>query len=151
MMVGAVAFVLLIACANVANLVLARTFARRKEIAIRSALGASRSRIIEQLLCESVIIRLSGGALGLIAAHFGIELLIKFFADKLPRMGEIGLNGSVLAFTFALSIATGILSGLLPAWSMTKGDVNEALKQGLGRTDVESGTGKTRSALVVIE
>jgi putative ABC transport system permease protein len=151
MMLGAVAFVLLIACANVANLILARTFARRKEIAIRTAMGATRARIIQQLLGESLIISLCGGALGLLAAHFGIQLLIKFFADKLPRMGDIGLNGSVLAFTFALSIATGILSGLLPAWSMTKGDVNEALKQGLGRTDADSGTGKTRSALVVIE
>lgn len=151
MMLGAVAFVLLIACANVANLILARTFARRKEIAIRSAMGASRGRIVEQLLSEAFLISLCGGALGLMAAHYGIELLTKFFADKLPRMGEIGLNGSVLAFTFGLSIVTGILSGLLPAWRMTKGDVNDALKQGLGRTDAESGTGKTRSALVVIE
>ena len=151
MMLGAVAFVLLIACANVANLILARTFARRKEIAIRTAMGATRARIVQQLLGESLIISLCGGALGLIAAHYGIQLLIKFFADKLPRIGDIGLHGPVLAFTFALSIATGLLSGLLPAWSMTKGDVNEALKQGLGRTDADSGTGKTRSALVVIE
>src|ERR1700730_16629530 len=131
MMLGAVAFVLLIACANVANLILARTFARRKEIAIRTAMGATRARIVQQLLGESLIISLCGGALGLIAAN--------------------GLHAPVLAFTFALSIATGILSGLLPAWSMTKGDVNEALKQGLGRTDADSGTGKTRSTLVVIE
>jgi putative ABC transport system permease protein len=151
MMLGAVAFVLLIACANVANLILARTFARRKEIAIRTAMGATRARIVQQLLGESLIISLCGGALGLIAAHYGIQLLIKFFADKLPRIGDIGLNTPVLAFTFALSIATGLLSGLLPAWSMTKGDVNEALKQGLGRTDADSGTGKTRSALVIIE
>ena len=151
MMLGAVAFVLLIACANVANLILARTFARRKEIAIRSAMGATRRRIIQQLLSESIILSLCGGALGLLAAHFAIELLIKVFADKLPRMGVIGLNGPVLAFTFALSIATGTLSGLLPAWSMTKRDVNEALKQGLGRTDADSGSSKTRSVLVVIE
>jgi putative ABC transport system permease protein len=151
MMLGAVAFVLLIACANVANLILARTFARRKEIAIRTAMGATRARIVQQLLGESLIISLCGGALGVLAAHFGIQLLIKFFADKLPRMGDIGLNPAVLAFTFALSIATGILSGLLPAWSMTKGDVNDALKQGLGRTDADSGTSKTRSALVVVE
>jgi len=151
MMLGAVAFVLLIACANVANLVLARTFERRKEIAIRSALGASRSRIIQQLLGESAIIALCGGLLGLVAAHFGIELLIKFFADKLPRMREIGLDAPVLLFTFVLSIATGILSGLLPALSMTKGELNDALKQGLGRTDADSGTSKTRSMLVVIE
>ncbi len=151
MMLGAVAFVLLIACANVANLILARTFARRKEIAIRSAMGASRARVIQQLLGESMILSLCGGALGLVCARFGIELLLKFFADKLPRMGEIGLNGPVLAFTFALSVATGILSGLVPAWGMTKGDVNNALKQGLGRTDTDGGSSRTRSALVVIE
>jgi predicted permease len=151
MMLGAVAFVLLIACANVANLILARTFARRKEIAIRSAVGASRSRVIQQLLSESLMLSLCGGALGLVAARFGIELLLKFFADKLPRMGEIGLDGPVLAFTFGLSIVTGILSGLLPALSMTKGDVSNALKQGLGRTDADSGSSNTRSALVVIE
>jgi predicted permease len=151
MMLGAVAFVLLIACANVVNLILARTFARRKELAIRSAIGASRSRIIWQLLCESLLISLSGALLGLLAAHFGIQLLIRFFADKLPRMGDIGLDSSVLGFTFALSIVAGILSGLLPAWSMTKGDVNEALKQGLGHTDADSGTGNTRSVLVAVE
>jgi putative ABC transport system permease protein len=151
MMLGAVAFVLLIACANVANLILARTFARRKELAIRSAIGASRSRIVQQLLAESLLIAVSGGLLGLLAAHFGIELLIRFFADKLPRMGDIGLNGPVLGFTFALSIATGILSGLLPAWNMTKGDVNDALKQGLGHTDADTGNSKTRSALVAVE
>jgi putative ABC transport system permease protein len=151
MMLGAVAFVLLIACANVANLILARTFARRKELAIRSAIGASRSSIVEQLLSESLLISLSGGLLGLVAAHFGIELLTRFFADKLPRMGDIGLNGQVLGFTFALSIATGILSGMLPAWNMTKGDVNNALKQGLGHTDADTGSSKTRSALVAVE
>jgi putative ABC transport system permease protein len=151
MMLGAVAFVLLIACANVANLILARTFARRKEIAIRSAVGATRSRVIQQLLSESLILSLCGGALGLLAARFGIELLLKFFADKLPRMGEIGLDGPVLAFTFGLSIVTGILSGLLPALGMTKGDVSNALKQGLGRTDTDSGSSSTRSALVVVE
>ena len=151
MMLGAVAFVLLIACANVANLILARTFARRKEIAIRSAVGATRSRVIQQLLSESLILSLCGGALGLLAARFGIELLLKFFADKLPRMGEIGLDGPVLAFTFGLSIVTGILSGLLPALGMTKGDVSSALKQGLGRTDADSGSSNTRSALVAVE
>jgi putative ABC transport system permease protein len=151
MMLGAVAFVLLIGCANVANLILARTFARRKEIAIRSAIGASRSSIVQQLLSESLLISLSGGLLGLLAAHFGIELLIRFFADKLPRMGDIGLVGPVLGFTFALSIATGILSGILPAWNMTKGDVNDALKQGLGHTDADTGSSKTRSALVAVE
>ncbi len=151
MMLGAVAFVLLIACANVANLLLARTFSRRKEIAIRTAMGARRPRIIQQLLGESVLISIIGGALGLLCAHFGIQLLLRLFANQLPQFGDIGLSGPVLAFTFVLSIATGIFSGLLPALSMTKTDVNTALKQGLGRTDATSGSGATRSALVVVE
>ncbi len=151
MMLGAVAFVLLIACANVANLVLARTLARRKEIAIRSALGATRARMVLQLLTESVLLSLAGGALGLLFAHFGIQLLLKFFADKLPRMADIGLDLPVLAFTFALSIATGILAGLIPALSMAGRDISNALKQGLGRTDSDGGKSKTRSTLVVTE
>ena len=151
MMLAAVAFVLLIACANVANLLLARTFARRKEIAIRTAMGARRPRLVRQLLGESVLISLIGGALGLVAAHFGIQLLLKLFADQLPQLGEIKLSGPVLAFTFALSVVTGILAGLLPALSMTRNDVNDALKQGLGRTDASSGSSATRSALVVVE
>jgi putative ABC transport system permease protein len=151
MMLGAVAFVLLIACANVANLFLARTFSRRKEIAIRTAMGARRARIVQQLLGESVLISLLGGALGLVAAHFGIQLLLKLFAAQLPQLGEITLNGPVLAFTFALSLLTGILAGLLPALSMTRGDAIDALKQGLGHTDAIGGSSATRSALVVIE
>jgi predicted permease len=151
MMLGSVAFVLLIACANVANLVFARAYGRRKEIAIRSALGASRGRLIQQVVSESLIVSLCGGALGLVAAHFGIMLLLKFFADKLPRLGDIGLDFPVLAFTLALSVVTGLLSGLLPAWAITRGQVNDALKQGLGRMDSDGGSGKTRSALVVVE
>ncbi len=151
MMLGAVAFVLLIACANVANLIFARVFSRRKEVAIRSALGASRTRIVQPLLTESVIIAVCGGAFGLLLAHFGIDLLLKFFADKLPRMGEIGLSTPILLFTLGLSVFTGLVSGLLPAWSMIKGDLNESLKQGLGRLDVDSGNSLTRSALVSVE
>jgi putative ABC transport system permease protein len=151
MMLGAVLFVLLIACANVANLLFGRAFARRKEIAIRSALGASRGSVTQLLLLESVMVALIGGALGLITAHYGIELLLKFFADKLPRMGEIGLSGSVLLFTLGLSIVTGLISGLLPAFGMTRGDVSEALKQGLGRMDADASSGFTRSALVTVE
>ncbi|HET7348477.1 MAG TPA: ABC transporter permease [Acidobacteriaceae bacterium] len=151
MMLGAVGFVLLIACANVANLMLGRAFARRKEIAIRTALGASRAGVIRLLVVECLIVALAGGALGLYTAHFGIDLLIKFFADKLPRMGDIGLNRTVLLFALALSIVTGLLSGLLPGIALTRGDINEALKQGLGRTDADAGSGLTRSALVTIE
>ena len=151
MMLGAVGFVLLIACANVANLMFARVVSRRKEVAIRSALGATRRRIVQPLLTESVLMAVCGGALGLLFAHFGIELLVKFFADKLPRMGDIGLSQSVLWFTLGLSLLTGLLAGLLPALSMIKGDVNESLKQGLGRLDADTGSSITRSALVSVE
>ena len=151
MMLGAVAFVLLIACANVANLIFARAFSRRKEVAIRSALGASRCRIVQPLLTESILLSVCGGGLGLVFAHFGIDLLLKFFADKLPRMGEIGLSTPILLFTLALSVTTGLLAGLLPALSMIRGDVNESLKQGMGRLDADSGNTFTRSALVSLE
>ncbi|MGO8888738.1 MAG: FtsX-like permease family protein, partial [Streptosporangiaceae bacterium] len=87
----------------------------------------------QPLLTESVIIAVCGGAFGLVLAHFGIDLLLKFFADKLPRMGEIDLSTPVVLFTLGLSVLTGLLSGLLPAWGMIKGDVNESLKQGLPR------------------
>jgi hypothetical protein len=151
MMLGAVAFVLLIACANVSNLIFARVYGRRKEVAIRSALGATRARIIQPLLTESILIAICGGAFGLLLAHFGIELLLKFFADKLPRMGEIGLSVPVLVFTVGLSIFTGLLSGFLPAWNLVKGDLNDSLKQGLGRLDADSSSSFSRSALVSIE
>jgi predicted permease len=151
MMLGAVGFVLLIACANVANLLFGRAFSRRKEIAIRSALGASRTNVTQLLLLESVMVAIAGGALGLFTAHFSIELLLKFFADKLPRIGEIGLSGPVLLFTLGLSIVTGLASGLLPALGMTSGDLADALKQGLGRMDSDSGSGFTRSVLVTVE
>lgn len=151
MMLGAVVFVLLIACANVANLVLGRAYARRKEIAIRSAMGATRGRIVGQLLGETVVLSLFGGGLGLLGAHFGIQLLLKFFANKLPRMGEIGLSAPVLWFALGLSLLTGMLAGLIPALRMSRCNVNEALKQGLGRTDADGGGGRTRSVLVVAE
>src|SRR5450759_5449320 len=99
-LLGAVAFVLLIACANVANLVLAKTLARRKEIAIRTALGASRRRVLQQVLAETVLLAIAGGALGLIIAHFGVMLIVKFLAQQLPRSTEIGLDTCVLSFLF---------------------------------------------------
>ena len=150
-LLGAVAFVLLIACANVANLVLAKTLARRKEIAIRTALGATRRRVLQQVLSETVLLAIAGGALGLIFAHFGIMLIVKFLAQQLPRSTEIGLDAWVLAFTLGISLLTGFAAGLLPALRLTREDVNQALKQGLGRTASDSGGNRTRSVLVVCE
>jgi putative ABC transport system permease protein len=150
-LLGAVAFVLLIACANVANLVLAKTFGRRKEIAIRVALGATGSRVVQQILAETLLLSLAGGALGLLLAHSGIALILKFLSDNLPKSTEVTLDASVLAFTLFISIVTGVIAGLLPAIRMTKTNVNDALKQGLGKTDSDSGGRRTRSILVVSE
>jgi len=150
-LLGAVAFVLLIACANVANLMLAKTLGRRKEIAIRSALGASRGRVLQQILSESVLLALAGGILGLFIAHFGVRLISAFLADQLSLSRDINLDGWVLGFTLAVSLLTGVLAGLAPALRLTKTDLNEALKQGLGRTDADSGGKRTRGVLVVSE
>jgi putative ABC transport system permease protein len=149
-LLGAVAFVLLIACANVANLTLAKTFARRKEIAIRSALGAGRGRILQQVLAETVLLSLVGGVVGLFIAKAGTALITNFLSESLPRSLEINIDGWVLGFTLVVSLVTGIAAGLAPAFRLTKPDLNEALKQG-GRTGSESGAGRVRNLLVVSE
>jgi len=148
---GAVVFVLLIACANVANLMLARTIDRRKEIAIRTAFGAKRARIIRQVLSESLLIAVTGGALGLIVAQWGTDLVVNYFGASLPRLGDIKMDGTVLAFAFATALVSGTVAGVAPAWRMSKSDPNEALKQGLGRLDSPSSGKRTRAALVVAE
>jgi putative ABC transport system permease protein len=150
-LLGAVAFVLLIACANVANLVLAKTLGRRKEIAVRLALGASTGRIIQQILAETILLSTAGAALGLALAHFGIQLTVKFLAGNLPKSTEVTLDAGVLLFTLALAITTGFLAGILPALRLTRTNVNDALKQGLGKTDSDSSGGRTRGILVVSE
>ena len=150
LLLGAVGFVLLIACANVANLVLGKILARKKEIAIRSALGATRFAILRQVLAETLLLSLAGGALGLVLASFGTALIVKFLADRLPHFAEIKLDGSVLAFTAFLALFSGVLAGILPALRFTKTDVNEALKQGQNRGSSDSGS-KTRGLLVVSE
>jgi len=151
MLFGAVVFVLLIACANVANLLLARTVDRRKEIAIRTAFGAKRTRIIRQVLSESLLISVTGGALGLIVAHYGTQLVVNYFGGSLPRLADIKMDGVVLAFAFVTAVVSGIVAGVTPAWRMSKSDPNDALKQGLGRLDSPSSGKNTRAVLVVAE
>jgi len=150
-LLGAVAFVLLIACANVANLALARTFSRQKEIAIRAALGASSGRVLRQILTESVVLAATGGALGLIVAPFGQRFILSFLAGQLPGSVAVHLDLEILAFTACISVLTGVLAGALPAMRLANSDVNQALKQGLGRTDTSSGSHNTRRILVVAE
>jgi predicted permease len=133
---GVVACVLLIACANVANLLLARAADRQKEIAIRLALGGSRWRMIRQLLTESLLLALIGGVIGVLLANWSLDLLIAFNADHVPRLSETRLDGRSLAFTLMITCLTALIFGLAPAWQTTKPDLNVALKDsGRGMTD----------------
>jgi putative ABC transport system permease protein len=150
-LLGSVAFVLLIACVNVANLTLAKTFSRQKEMAIRTAMGASAARVLRQILVESVLLGLAGGVVGLVYAHFGVRLIMGFLADKVPHAFEVGLDTTVLVFTVVVSVLTGVLAGVLPGLRLSRPNVNQALKQGLGRTDSDSGGHSTRGILVISE
>jgi putative ABC transport system permease protein len=150
-LLGAVGFILLIACVNVANLSLARIFSRQKEIAIRTAMGASSARIVRQILAESIVLAVIGGALGLTYAHWGVRLIMAFLADKLPASTEVNIDLKVLTFTAIVSLLTGVIAGILPAVHLSRSNVNQSLKQGLGRTDTDSGGKSTRNVLVVVE
>jgi putative ABC transport system permease protein len=150
-LLGAVGFLLLIACANIANLMLARTASREKEIAIRSALGASRLRVLRLLLGESLLIALAGGLLGLLLAVWGTAALIGLAPDNIPRLNEVGIDVRVFAFTLAIALITGVVFGLIPALQSAKPDLNEALKEGTrGSTGGVAGR-RTRNALVAVE
>jgi len=152
---GAVSFVLLIACANVANLLLVRATGRRREIAIRTAIGGSRGRIIRQLLTESVVLSLAGGTIGLFAGWTGIRALLSINTAGLPRIGEngslVGLDWNVVTFTLCVSVLTGLIFGLIPALQSSKSDLTSTLKESAGRSGTGFKQNKVRSLLVVVE
>ena len=153
-MLGAVLFVLLIACANVANLLLARATGRRREVAIRAAIGATRTRLMAQLLTESLLLSAIGGALGLVLAYLGDRLLtvaLSLYGWNFPNARVIDIDWRVLVFSLAITIATGVIFGLAPSWTTAKTDLNESLKEGGLSTTTESGRRRLRNALVVSE
>jgi putative ABC transport system permease protein len=152
---GAVSFVLLIACANVANLLLVRATGRRREIAVRAALGAGRGRIVRQLLTESVMLSLAGGALGLFLGIIGIRALLSINTAGLPRIGEegarVGIDWRVVSFAVLVSVATGVLFGLIPALQASRADLSSTLKESAGRSGTGFRQNKARAILVVSE
>lgn len=156
---GAVSFVLLIACANVANLLLARAAGRHRELAVRTAVGASRGRIVSQLLTESMLLAIAGGAAGLLVAEMGVKALLAFSPGDIPRINDPGhpmstvsaLDWRVLLFLLGISILTGVIFGLLPALRISKLDVNVALKESASRSGTGLKHNRVRGALVVAE
>ena len=149
-LLGAVAFLLLIACANIANLLLARSASRQKEFAIRTALGASRLRVLRLLLTESLMLSFAGGALGLLFAVWGTAALMALAPDNIPRLNEVGVDARVFGFTLAVSLLTGILFGLVPAINASKTDLNEGLKEG-SKGSTGSAAGKRLSLIHISE
>jgi putative ABC transport system permease protein len=150
-LLGTVGFVLLIACANVANLILARMAVREREIAIRTALGAGRWRVIRQLLTESLLLSIMGGTAGLMVAIWCIDALPRFSLNALPRLTSISINLPVLLFTLGISMLTGVFFGMVPAWQATRPDLSNSLKEG-GRGSLGNVKGRRlRGGLVVIE
>lgn len=150
-LLGAVAFVLLIACANVANLLLARAAARHKEIALRLALGADRVRLTKQLLVESVMLSLLGGMVGLAFAYAGLQVMTRFIPADLAHADMIAIDGKVLVFTLLIALVTGLVFGLAPASQATRFNLNDTLKEGGRESGAGTGGKRLRSALVIAE
>jgi putative ABC transport system permease protein len=148
-LLGAVSFVLLIGCANIANLLLSRAESRHREVAIRAALGAGRGRLVRQLLTESVVLALLGGALGLLVARAGLVALVALGPTNVPRVGDVGVDPWVLAYTLGVSLACGIAFGLAPAVHAARGDLHHSLRQGRGTTS--AGRRRLRNLLVAAE
>jgi putative ABC transport system permease protein len=151
MLLGAVGLVLLIACANVANLLLARASGRRREVAIRTALGAERGRLVRQFLTESVLLAATGGLLGVAVAHWGLKGILAYAAAALPRADTVHLNGLILAFVAGVSLLTGIAFGLVPALRASQSDLREDLSESAGRTGTGRKHHRTLRGLIIAE
>jgi predicted permease len=150
-LMAAVGFVLLIACANIANLSLARTTERNRELAIRTALGAGRYRLMRQLMTESMVLALAGGSLGLLVAYSVTDAVTKVSTSSVPRIDTVSIDGSVLLFTLGISLLTGFFFGIFPAWHASRADVHETMKEGGRSGTASAGKRRIRSFLVVAE